>query len=70
MNFANNTKSPVSLLELGLLSQCNPKYTFVCCPDGFWRKGNIEMICDRYGITLCQSYDELCKTIINTLDNI
>lgn len=67
MNFIPDTRSPISLLELGLLSQSNPKYTYVCCPDGFWRKGNIEMICNRYDIILCHTYAELCETLFYKL---
>jgi hypothetical protein len=48
MYFAPNTKSPISLLELGLYA--DSKKMIVCCPEGFWRKGNVEMVCDRYDI--------------------
>ena len=46
--FDPNTKSPISLLELGLYAtsgQC-----LVCCPDGFWRKGNVDIVCKKYQI--------------------
>ncbi|MCR4312389.1 MAG: nucleoside 2-deoxyribosyltransferase domain-containing protein [Candidatus Uhrbacteria bacterium] len=43
------TKSPISLLELGLF---HTKNILVCCPEGFWRRGNIEMVCERYHIPL------------------
>jgi nucleoside 2-deoxyribosyltransferase len=38
MNILPDTKSPITLLELGL--QADSKKIIVCCPDGFWRKGN------------------------------
>jgi hypothetical protein len=44
------TKAPISLLELGLYA--NTGKVIVCCPDGFWRKGNVEMVCHRHNITL------------------
>jgi hypothetical protein len=44
------TKSPITLLELGLCSQLKAQNTIVICPDGFWRKGNVDVICDRYRI--------------------
>lgn len=48
--FAPDTKSPISLLELGLFAT---EGKVICvCPDGFWRKGNIEIVCERYGIPL------------------
>ena len=48
MYFDPSTKSPISLLELGLHASSGKM--IVCCPDGFWRKGNVEMVCDRFGI--------------------
>lgn len=50
MYFDPNTKSPISLLELGL--HANSKRILVCCPNGFWRQGNVDIVCVRYGIPL------------------
>lgn len=54
------TKSPISLLELGLFA--NSKKLIVICPDGFWRKGNVEVVCSLYDIPLLNSIDELKKS--------
>jgi len=51
-----NTKSPISLLELGL--HAHSKKLFVICPDGFWRKGNVEVVCSVYDIPLFNSFDD------------
>lgn len=59
MYFDPKTKSPISLLELGLYSNV-PKGAsklVVCCPEGFWRKGNVDIVCRRYGIV--QVVDEI-----------
>ena len=48
MYFAPGTKSPISLLELGL--HAYSKKILVCCPKGFWRKGNVDIVCEQYGI--------------------
>jgi hypothetical protein len=48
MYFSPETKSPISLLELGLYA--NSKKMIVCCPDEFWRKGNVDIVCSRYNI--------------------
>lgn len=50
MYFDPNTKSPISLLELGLHATSGK--IIVGCPDGFWRKGNVEIVCKRYDIKL------------------
>ncbi|CAB4154791.1 Nucleoside 2-deoxyribosyltransferase like [uncultured Caudovirales phage] len=48
MYFAPGTQSPISLLELGLFAHTGKM--IVCCPEGFWRKGNVDIVCDRYDI--------------------
>lgn len=42
------TKSPISLMELGLFEETHKM--IVVCPDGFWRKGNVDIVCERYGV--------------------
>jgi hypothetical protein len=50
MYFAPTSKAPVTLLELGLSAR--QVKLVVCCPDGFWRKGNVEVVCARYNVPL------------------
>jgi Nucleoside 2-deoxyribosyltransferase like len=57
------TQSPVTLLELGIMSQRTPAKVIVYCPEGFWRKGNVDIICERYGIIQVDSFDELVVAI-------
>ena len=59
--FDPNTKSPITLMELGLFAIKDN--VIVCCPDGFWRKGNVEIVCQRYGITLVNTFDELVNEV-------
>ena len=42
------TRSPVTLLELGLHAQSGR--CLMVCPDGFWRKGNVDIVCERYAV--------------------
>jgi hypothetical protein len=56
--FDPKTKSPISLLEFGKHS--TDTNLIVCCPDGFYRKGNIEIVCSRYNIPL---YNDLESAI-------
>jgi hypothetical protein len=51
-------QAPITLMELGLVAGLGLS-AIVCCPDGYWRKGNVEMICDRWGITLYSNIDDL-----------
>lgn len=49
--FDPNTKAPISLLELGRVSQHTNKEVFVCCPEPFYRKGNVDIVCELLRIT-------------------
>jgi hypothetical protein len=60
--FDPNGQAPITLMELGLLAGSG-RDAIVCCPDGYWRKGNVEMICDRYGIPLCANIDDFIALI-------
>jgi hypothetical protein len=53
------TKSPISLMELGL--HANSKKLVVICPEGFYRKGNVEAVCAIYDIRLYNSIDQFKK---------
>jgi hypothetical protein len=56
MYFSPETKSPISLLELGLYANSNKM--IVVCPDEFWRKGNVSVVCTRYNIPMFNTFEE------------
>lgn len=58
--FDPNTKSPITLLELGLLAGRSPEKLIVICPDGYWRKGNVDIVCDRYRIKQVKTIEDAC----------
>ncbi len=57
MYFDPKTKAPITLLELGLFARSDK--VIVCCPDGYWRKGNVEIVCARYRVPMVQTRTEL-----------
>ena len=63
MYFHPETKSPISLLELGKFADSGKM--IVCCPTGFWRKGNVDVVCERYGIPSYDTIDSLLEEIKN-----
>ena len=69
MYFDPTTKSPISLLELGLYAASGKM--IVCCPNGFWRKGNVEMVCNRFDIPLFHTKptDDACIQRIQNMLN-
>jgi hypothetical protein len=60
------TKAPVSMLELGLHAASGKM--IVCCPEGFWRRGNIEIVCKRFSIPLLTALNPSMDLVISRLD--
>ena len=56
-----DSKAPITLLELGL--HARQPNLIVCCEEGFWRKGNVDIVCERYGIKQVEDFDELVELI-------
>lgn len=69
--FDKNTKSPITLMELGLQVGLNfnnkgNKILIVCCPEGFWRKGNVDILCQKYNhsrLLQVNSLEEMINTV-------
>ena len=61
MYFAPETRSPITLLELGLYAAKSPQKLLVCCPEGFWRRGNVDIVCRRYGVRQVPTIEEFIK---------
>jgi len=59
--FDKDGPSPITLMELGRHAHESPDYKdiFVCCPEGFWRKGNVDILCARHGIPVYETVEEL-----------
>jgi hypothetical protein len=49
--------TPVALLELGM--HAGTGKALVCCPEGFHKRGNVQIVCLRYGIDLVDTLDDL-----------
>jgi hypothetical protein len=61
MYFASETQSPVTLLELGLFARSAK--LIVCCPEGFWRKGNVDIVCHKYGVQQVNTIEDIIQAI-------
>ncbi len=62
-----DTISPISLLELGKYSETDK--LIVCCPNNYFRKGNVDILCYRENIPLCDTKEDLfllAKEIIDS----
>lgn len=76
-NFIPKTLSPITLMELGYalarkrgwgpnFGIC-PQQIVVCCPDGYWRQGNVEVMLKRAGIFMFRDYDAAFYEVKNYL---
>ena len=59
------TLSPITLMEIGLHARSGKM--IVCCADGFWRKGNVDVVGSFYGYPVVTSLDEVVKSIRDKL---
>ena len=66
MYFDPATRSPISLLELGLLADSGR--LLVACPEGFWRRGNVEVVCRRHQLPFLPDLDALIDAVEARLD--
>lgn len=62
MNFIPGSKSPITLLELGLFAKSGKLH--VVCTDGFYRYDNVRITCAKYGVPVYASLTEAIGEII------
>lgn len=60
------SQAPISLLELGLCARV-PGKAIVFCPEGYPKRGNVQVVCRKYGVEMVDSVDELKEAIMKRL---
>ncbi|MEM7180666.1 MAG: nucleoside 2-deoxyribosyltransferase domain-containing protein [Spirochaetota bacterium] len=63
--FAPNSKSPITLLEFGL--HADTKNMILVCPEGYWRRGNLEIVAERFSIPLYDSIEQGMAVLLKSL---
>ena len=67
-NFLPETKSPITLLELGqVLGWRGDKAkhsVVVLCPQGYWRKGNVDIVCASAGVKVVENEAHLLDSLL------
>jgi hypothetical protein len=56
MNLLPNSKSPISLMEIGLFARS--RKLVIICPPEFYRYDNVRIVAERYNIKLYNNIDE------------
>jgi Nucleoside 2-deoxyribosyltransferase like len=67
--FDPTTRSPITLLELGLAIGLQKKI-ILACPNGFWRKGNVDIIAARHAIPVHTSLRALIRVLSASLTTL
>ncbi|KAJ6015175.1 hypothetical protein N7540_009766 [Penicillium herquei] len=60
------TQAAISLLELGLCARV-PGKAIVVCPQGYWKRGNVQVVCKQFGIQMVEDNDELKRLLLEKL---
>ncbi|KAJ5901196.1 hypothetical protein N7504_007189 [Penicillium tannophilum] len=60
------SQAPVSLLELGLCARV-PGKTIVVCPEGYWKRGNVQIVCKKFGIEMVDTDNGLREAVVEKL---
>ena len=61
MYFDPKGYAPITLAELGI--HIRSKKLVVCCPDGFWRQGNVEVMCRKYRVPFTRNFETMVQTV-------
>jgi hypothetical protein len=61
--FEAGTLSPICLMEMGIYAYHSPEKLVVCCPEGYWRVGNVEVLAHRKEVKLVDTYEEMVSEV-------
>ena len=64
MNFLPDSRSPITLLELGLHARSGR--LLVICPEDFYRYDNVRITCGKYGVPMFGSLEDAVRHIHQT----
>ena len=59
-------KAIITLLELGYVLGLGRK-VIMGCEKGFWKRGNVDIICGRCGVDIYDTLDEVVERLADTL---
>lgn len=67
--FDENTKSPITLMELGMMLAFENKHRIiVCCPPKYWRYLNVKTFCDSNNIYWALDLDDALHEMMKLID--
>jgi len=64
--------APITLMELGISAArqglAAVAHLIVCCPEGYFRKGNVDILCQRYDISQVPDLESLIAQLKEDLE--
>lgn len=66
--FGVKTQAPITLMELGLWAGSGK--CVVACPEGYPKRGNVQIVCQKYGIQILENAAELSDAVIRKLTEL
>jgi hypothetical protein len=63
LNFLSDSKSPISLLEMGLFA--DKKKLIIICPKEFYRYHNVSYIAQKYNLPFFNTIEEIYEYFLN-----
>ncbi len=63
--FRPGSPAPITLMELGLFAR--GKKMVVACPEGYCKRGNVQIVCQRFGIEVLDDVGELADRVVKLL---
>lgn len=60
--FLKDSKSPITLMEVGLFARAD-KPVFVVCPKEFYRYGNVRIVCEQFNLKFYHSIEEMMEVL-------
>lgn len=67
IHFDPKTQAPISFGEFS--AHYKSGKIFVSCPKGWWRRGNVEVMCKRAEIPVYESLDEASTALIKVIES-
>ena len=64
--FQPATQAPISLLELGINIK-SPGKAIVVCPPGYWKRGYVQIVCDRFAVEMVDTVGDLKEAVMKSL---
>ena len=66
--YAPNSKSPITLLEMGWSVSRPQQKKIVFCRDNYSRHGNVKIFCDRANIAVFENYEEFVNELARMIN--